>query len=95
SIRSKSGIMVGLGETKEEIFSVMEDLVAHNCEIFTIGQYLQPSKNHLSVKKYYTDEEFKEFEEKAYKSGFKEVFSGILVRSSYHADEIYFNIINK
>ncbi len=95
SIRSKSGIMVGLGETKEEIFSVMEDLVAHNCEIFTIGQYLQPSRNHLPVKKYYTEEEFKEFEEKGYKLGFKEVFSGILVRSSYHADEVFYKIINK
>ncbi len=74
---------------KEEIISVMEDLVEHNCEIFTIGQYLQPSKNHIPVKRYYSEEEFKELEEIGYKIGFKQVFSGILVRSSYHADEIF------
>lgn len=89
NIVSKSGIMVGLGETKEEIIKVMEDLLKNNCEVLTIGQYLRPSKNHLPVEKYYTDEEFKELEEIGYKLGFKEVFSGKLVRSSYHADEIY------
>jgi lipoic acid synthetase len=92
NIVSKSGIMVGLGETKEEIIKVMEDLLGHNCEILTIGQYLRPSKNHLPVEKYYTDEEFKELEEIGYKMGFKEVFSGKLVRSSYHADEVYSKI---
>ncbi|EDP73594.1 lipoyl synthase, partial [Hydrogenivirga sp. 128-5-R1-1] len=95
NIVSKSGIMVGLGETKEEIIKVMEDLLAHNCEVITIGQYLRPSKAHLPVEKYYTDEEFKELEEIGYKLGFKEVFSGKLVRSSYHADEVYNEVIGR
>ncbi len=89
NIVSKSGIMVGLGETKEEVINVMEDLINHNCEILTIGQYLRPSKNHLPVEKYYTDEEFKELEKIGYELGFKEVYSGKLVRSSYHADEVF------
>ncbi len=92
NIKSKSGIMVGLGEEKEEVIEVMKDLVNNNCEIFTIGQYLQPSRNHIPVKKYYSEEEFKEFEEIGYSLGFKEVFSGILVRSSYHADEVFYKI---
>ncbi len=92
-IYSKSGIMVGLGETKKEVFSVMDDLVNSNCEIFTVGQYLQPSKNHLKVKKYYSPEEFKEFEAVGYQKGFKEVYSGILVRSSFHADEVFEKVI--
>ncbi len=93
-IKSKSGIMVGLGEEKEEVVEVMKDLVENNCEIFTIGQYLQPSRNHIPVKKYYSEEEFKEFEKIGYSLGFKEVFSGILVRSSYHADEVFYKIKN-
>ncbi|WP_029522068.1 lipoyl synthase [Persephonella sp. KM09-Lau-8] len=92
NITSKSGIMVGLGETKEEIVQVMEDLVKVNCEILTIGQYLRPSKNHYPVKKYYTEEEFKELEKIGYEVGFKQVFSGILVRSSFHADEIFYQL---
>ncbi len=94
NITSKSGIMVGLGETKKEVIKVMEDLLEHNCEILTIGQYLRPSKNHLPVEKYYTEEEFKEFEEIGYKMGFKEVYSGQLVRSSYHADEVFEKVKN-
>jgi len=89
SIFSKSGIMVGLGEEKEEVFKVMEDLIKHNCDIFTVGQYLQPSKKHIPVKKYYTEEEFKEFEKTGYQMGFKEVYSGILVRSSYNAENVF------
>lgn len=92
NIISKSGIMVGLGETKEEIIQVMEDLVEHNCDILTIGQYLRPSKNHLPVEKFYTKEEFEELKEIGYKVGFKEVYSGQLVRSSYHADEVFNNL---
>lgn len=92
NIISKSGMMVGLGETKEEIIQVMEDLISVNCEILTIGQYLQPSKKHHPVIKYYTEDEFKELEEIGYKIGFKQVFSGILVRSSFHADEVYSKI---
>ncbi len=89
SIHSKSGIMVGLGEKKEEVIRVMEDLIKNDCEILTVGQYLQPSKNHLPVVKYYSQEEFKEFEKIGYSLGFKEVYSGVLVRSSYHADEVF------
>ncbi|EEP60484.1 lipoyl synthase [Sulfurihydrogenibium yellowstonense] len=91
---SKSGFMVGLGETKEQIINLMEDLYKNNVEILTIGQYLQPSKNHLQVYRYYSEEEFKEFEEIGYKIGFKYVFSGILVRSSFNAQE-QFMAMNK
>jgi lipoic acid synthetase len=84
---SKSGFMVGLGETKEQIINLMEDLYKNNVEILTIGQYLQPSKKHLPVYRYYSEEEFKEFEEIGYKIGFKYVFSGVLVRSSFSAQE--------
>jgi lipoic acid synthetase len=91
---SKSGFMVGLGETKEQIIKLMEDLYKNNVEILTIGQYLQPSKNHLPVYRYYSEEEFKEFEEIGYKIGFKYVFSGILVRSSFNAQE-QFMAMNK
>jgi lipoic acid synthetase len=91
---SKSGFMVGLGETKEQIINLMEDLYKNNVEIITIGQYLQPSKNHLPVNRYYSEEEFKEFEEIGYKIGFKYVFSGILVRSSFNAQE-QFMAMNK
>jgi lipoic acid synthetase len=88
-IISKSGIMVGLGEKKEEVIKVMEDLRSVGCEILTVGQYLQPSKKHHPVIKYYREEEFREFEEIGYKMGFKYVFSGTLVRSSFHAGEVY------
>ncbi|NPA52165.1 MAG: lipoyl synthase [Aquificae bacterium] len=89
SIYSKSGIMVGLGETKQEVFNVMDDLAKVGCDIFTVGQYLQPSKNHIPVKRYVSTEEFKEYEKVGYEKGFKEVYSGTLVRSSFHADEIF------
>ncbi len=89
SIYSKSGIMVGLGEKKEEVFQVMDDLVSVGCDIFTVGQYLQPSKNHLPVARYVSEEEFKEYERVGYQKGFKEVYSGVLVRSSFHADEVF------
>jgi len=88
-IKTKSGLMIGLGETEKEIYKTMEDLHNHNCDILTIGQYLQPSKENLPVKKYYTDEEFKKFQQYGYKIGFKYVFSGKLVRSSYNASEVY------
>ena len=84
---TKSSIMVGLGETKEEILEAMDDLLAHDVDIITIGQYLQPTKKHLNVEKYYHPDEFKELEEIALKKGFKHCKSGPLVRSSYHADE--------
>ncbi|HOJ38069.1 MAG TPA: lipoyl synthase [Ignavibacteriales bacterium] len=83
---TKSGIMVGIGESKEEIFELMKDLRDVNCDIMTIGQYLQPSKEHLQVHRYVEIEEFKEYEIYGKELGFKDVFSGPFVRSSYHAE---------
>ncbi len=84
--RTKSGLMVGLGETQDELHQVMHDLRAHGVEMLTVGQYLQPSPYHLSVKKYWTPKEFKQIEEAGYRMGFTHVASGPMVRSSYHAD---------
>ncbi|KON86462.1 lipoyl synthase [Sporosarcina globispora] len=86
-IPTKSSLMIGLGETKEEIIAVMDDLRAHDVDIMTIGQYLQPSKKHLKVLKYYSPEEFQELKEIAMSKGFSHCEAGPLVRSSYHADE--------
>lgn len=85
-IPTKSGIMVGLGETKQEVFNVLDDLAAHDATMLTIGQYLQPSKFHLSVKRYVSLEEFKEYANYAKSIGFANIASGPMVRSSYHAD---------
>lgn len=85
NVRTKSGIMVGLGETKEEVFRVMDDMRASDIDILTIGQYLRPSTKQLPVRAYITPDEFKEFEEVGLSKGFKFVESGALVRSSYHA----------
>lgn len=85
NIMTKSGIMLGLGETKEEVHAVMDDMRAHNIDIMTIGQYLRPSERQLPVRAWITPEEFKEFEEVGLSKGFKFVESGALVRSSYHA----------
>lgn len=87
-IFTKSGFMLGLGETEEEIITTIQNLRDADADIITIGQYLQPTKRHLSVQKYYTPEEFKKFKEMAEAMGIKFVFSGPLVRSSYHASEI-------
>lgn len=84
---TKSGIMVGLGETMEEVKSVMRDLHDWRVDILTIGQYLQPSKKHLPIERYYTPEEFDEFRRYGLTIGFKWVESGPLVRSSYHAEK--------
>ena len=86
-IPTKSSLMIGLGETKEEILKTMDDLRAHNVDIMTIGQYLQPSKAHLPVDKYYSPQEFAELKEIAMTKGFSHCEAGPLVRSSYHADE--------
>ena len=86
-IPTKSSIMIGLGEEKEEIIEAMDDLRANQVNILTIGQYLQPSKKHLSVMKYWTPAEFNELKEIALSKGFDHCESGPLVRSSYHADE--------
>jgi lipoic acid synthetase len=84
---TKSSIMIGLGETKEEIMEAMDDLLAHDVDIMTIGQYLQPTKKHLKVVKYWHPDEFAELKEIALEKGFRHCESGPLVRSSYHADE--------
>ncbi len=86
-IPTKSGIMVGIGEELEEIVEVMRDLRAHDCDMLTIGQYLQPSRHHLPVSRYVTPEEFKLLAQRGYELGFSHVASGPLVRSSYHADK--------
>ncbi|MCM3728165.1 lipoyl synthase [Neobacillus cucumis] len=86
-IPTKSSIMVGLGETKEEIIESMDDLRKNRVNILTIGQYLQPTKNHLPVIKYWTPAEFAELKEIALSKGFDHCEAGPLVRSSYHADE--------
>ncbi|MCP8969754.1 lipoyl synthase [Ectobacillus ponti] len=87
NIPTKSSIMIGLGETKEDLIEAMDDLRANNVDILTIGQYLQPSKKHLPVVKYYTPAEFAELKEIALGKGFSHCEAGPLVRSSYHADE--------
>ena len=84
---TKSGMMVGLGETMPEIIETMNDLRSVNCDLLTIGQYLRPSKNHHPLIKFYTPKEFKELEKIGLDLGFNHVASGPLVRSSYHADE--------
>ncbi|MEI4830119.1 MULTISPECIES: lipoyl synthase [Bacillus] len=86
-IPTKSSIMVGLGETREDLIEAMDDLRANNVNILTLGQYLQPSKKHLPVIKYYTPAEFAELKEIALSKGFSHCEAGPLVRSSYHADE--------
>jgi lipoic acid synthetase len=86
-IPTKSSLMIGLGETKEEIIATMDALRAHHVDIMTIGQYLQPSKKHLKVEKYYHPDEFQELKEIALSKGFSHCEAGPLVRSSYHADE--------
>jgi lipoic acid synthetase len=85
-VPTKSGLMVGIGETNEEIEAVMADLRAHGCDMLTIGQYLQPSVHHLPVERYVTPDEFEQFAVKARAMGFRNVASGPMVRSSYHAD---------
>ena len=87
NVPTKSGLMVGLGETNEEILDVMRDLRAHNVDMLTIGQYLQPSQHHLPVLRYVTPDEFAMFEREAVAMGFNHAASGPMVRSSYHADQ--------
>ena len=87
NVPTKSGLMVGLGETDDEILEVMRDLRAHDVDMVTIGQYLQPSPHHLAVERYVAPETFASFEEEASVLGFKHAAVGPLVRSSYHADQ--------
>lgn len=84
---AKSGIMVGIGETPEEVYQLMDDLIAVGVEVLTIGQYLQPTKKHLEVLEYVTPEQFKEYEIAGKKKGFKYIESSPLVRSSYRAEK--------
>jgi len=90
SILSKSGFMVGLGENKEQIVKTMQDLRRSDVDFLTIGQYLQPSKRHAEIMKYYTPDEFNEFKLIAVDLGFKHVESAPLVRSSYHAHKVFY-----
>lgn len=85
--KPKSGIMVGLGETEEEILETMDDLINVGCQVLTIGQYLQPTKKHLTVKEFVTPEQFRKYKVIGLEKGFKFVESGPLVRSSYHAEK--------
>ena len=85
-LKTKSGIMVGIGEEPMEVIELMKDLVNHGCDILTIGQYLQPTKQHLPVDRFVTPEEFEMYKTEGLKMGFKIVESAPLVRSSYHAD---------
>ncbi len=87
-VPTKSGIMLGLGEEKEQVLGAMRDLRAHNVDMITIGQYLQPTPHHHPVMRYWTPEEFKEFEVLGMAMGFTHVASGPMVRSSYHADRM-------
>lgn len=87
AIPTKTGIMVGLGETMDEVVEVLDDLRRVDCQILTVGQYLRPSQAHLPMERYYTPEEFREIKRLALERGFRHVESGPLVRSSYHAHE--------
>jgi lipoic acid synthetase len=84
---TKSGVMLGLGETKDELLTVFQDLAANKVDILTVGQYLQPTHDHLPVERYWHPDEFAELKEAALAMGFRHVESGPLVRSSYHAEE--------
>ena len=85
----KSSMMRGLGETRDEVLASMDDLLAHDCQVLNLGQYLQPTKTHLPVQYYWRPEEFAELKERALEKGFKHCESGPLVRSSYHASDQY------
>ena len=86
-IPSKSGLMLGVGETIEEVEQVMQDLRDHDVDMLTLGQYLQPSKHHLPVERFVHPDEFEALREVGEKLGFSQVASGPMVRSSYHADQ--------
>jgi lipoic acid synthetase len=89
AVPTKSGLMLGLGEQPEEVQQVLNDLLGAGCRILTLGQYLQPSAEHLPVERFVTPEEFEGWRKKALGTGFREVASGPFVRSSYHAQEAY------
>ncbi|WCL80576.1 lipoyl synthase [Saprospira sp. CCB-QB6] len=93
--RTKTGIMVGLGENKEDVFKIMDDLLEHGCDVLTIGQYLQPTKMHIEVAEYIHPDLFAEYEQVGLEKGFDFVESGPLVRSSYHAERHVYPNQNK
>ena len=86
-LRTKSGIMLGLGETEDEVMEAMDDLVNHKCDVLTLGQYLQPTKMHLNIEEFIHPDVFEKYKEAGLQKGFKYVESGALVRSSYHAEK--------
>jgi len=86
-IISKSGIMLGLGEKEDEVLQAMDDLVEAGCEVFTLGQYLQPTMDHMPVEEYITPEKFEEYRRIGLQKGFRAMESSPLVRSSYHAEK--------
>ncbi len=86
-LRTKSGVMLGVGETEAEVLEIMDDLVANGCDVLTLGQYLQPTKMHLNVEEFVTPEQFAYYKEAGLAKGFNYVESGALVRSSYHAEK--------
>lgn len=90
NMKSKSGFMIGLGETNDQIVKTMRDLKNADVDFLTIGQYLQPTRDHAEIKKYYTPDEFQEFKQLALSLGFHHVESGPLVRSSYHAEKVFY-----
>ncbi|MFH0826780.1 MAG: lipoyl synthase [Candidatus Omnitrophota bacterium] len=92
-ILTKSSLMLGLGETKEELIAALQDLQKCGCDILTLGQYLAPSKKHHPVQEFISKEQFKEYEEMALSLGFKAVLAGSLVRSSYRAEEVYHSVL--
>jgi lipoic acid synthetase len=87
NIEAKTGIMLGLGETEEEVLQLMDDALAHGCTILTIGQYMQPSRKNVAVSSYITPQKFEEYKQIGLNKGFRQVESGPLVRSSYHAEK--------
>jgi lipoic acid synthetase len=92
SVLTKSGLMLGLGERPEEVQQVLKNLLVAGCRILTLGQYLQPSSEHLPVERFVTPEEFEGWRKNGLEMGFREVASGPFVRSSYHAHEAYQSI---
>lgn len=86
-LRTKSGIMLGLGETPDEVREIMKDLVSHGCDVLTLGQYLQPTRMHAAVEEFITPQQFWDYKQEGLALGFKVVESGALVRSSYHAEK--------
>lgn len=91
---TKSGLMLGLGESQDEVIEVLQDLRQHQCDMLTLGQYLQPTKDHLTVKRFLTPDEFDQLGKIAEQMGFVQVASGPMVRSSYHADQQAFSALN-